>query len=82
MNLTYFLVNLTYIFLIRELIEPLPVDAVPLTVRKAMRIRSVATLCLFGIAAIIALKYPIVGLATCCCCLAVYLRPQAPGTRR
>lgn len=30
----FFLVNLTYIFLIRELIEPLPADAVPPSVRK------------------------------------------------
>ncbi|TIU29131.1 MAG: DUF1211 domain-containing protein [Mesorhizobium sp.] len=77
----FFLVNLTYIFLIRELIEPLPVEAIPLNVRKAMRIRSVATLCLFGLAALVALKYPIIGLAICCCCLAVYLRPEAPGAR-
>ncbi|TIV48185.1 MAG: DUF1211 domain-containing protein [Mesorhizobium sp.] len=77
----FFLVNLTYIFLIRELIEPLPVEAIPLNVRKAMRIRSVATLCLFGLAAPVALKYPIIGLAICCCCLAMYLRPEAPGAR-
>ncbi|MDG4884866.1 TMEM175 family protein [Mesorhizobium sp. WSM4884] len=77
----FFLVNLTYIFLIRELIEPMPVEAIPLNVRKAMRIRSIATLCLFGLAALVALKYPIFGLAICCCCLAVYLRPEAPGAR-
>ncbi|MDX8480261.1 TMEM175 family protein [Mesorhizobium sp. VK24D] len=75
----FFLVNLTYIFLIRELIEPMPAEAVPLNVRKAMRIRSIATLCLFGLAALVALKYPIIGLAICCCCLVVYLRPEAPG---
>ncbi|TIQ31527.1 MAG: DUF1211 domain-containing protein [Mesorhizobium sp.] len=77
----FFLVNLTYIFLIRELIEPMPVEAIPPNVRKAMRIRSVATLCLFGLAALVALKHPILGLAICCCCLAVYLRPDAPGAR-
>ncbi|RWM27176.1 TMEM175 family protein [Mesorhizobium sp.] len=77
----FFLVNLTYIFLIRELIEPLPVEVIPLNVRNAMRFRSIATLCLFGLAALVALKYPIIGLAICCCCLAVYLRPEAPGAR-
>jgi uncharacterized membrane protein len=77
----FFLVNLTYVFLIRELIEPLPATAIPRGVRKVMRIRSLTTLCLFGLAAIVALKYPIVGLAICCCCLAVYLRPEAPGIR-
>ncbi|TIO76063.1 MAG: DUF1211 domain-containing protein [Mesorhizobium sp.] len=77
----FFLVNLTYIFLIRELIEPLPVEVIPLNVRNAVRFRSIATLCLFGLAALVALKYPIIGLAICCCCLAVYLRPEAPGAR-
>lgn len=78
----FFLVNLTYVFLIRELIEPLPAETIPQSARKTMRLRAAATLCLFGIAAIVALKYPIAGLAICCCCLAVYLRPEAPGIRR
>ncbi|WP_189394112.1 MULTISPECIES: hypothetical protein [unclassified Mesorhizobium] len=73
--------NLTYIFFIRELIEPLSADRVPLSVRKVMRIRAFVTLCLFGLAAVVALKYPIIGLAVCCCCLAVYLGPEAPGSR-
>ncbi|TPN17030.1 DUF1211 domain-containing protein [Mesorhizobium sp. B2-1-3] len=77
----FFLVNLTYILLIRELIDPMPADTVPLKVRKVMRIRSMVTLCLFGLAAVVALKYPIAGLAICCCCLTVYLRPEAPGSR-
>ncbi|MER8748386.1 TMEM175 family protein [Mesorhizobium sp. M1050] len=75
----FFLVNLTYILLIRELIDPMPTQEVPLDVRRRMRIRGLATLCLFAAAALVALKYPIAGLAICCCCLAVYLRPQAPG---
>ena len=36
------------------------------------------TLCLFGLAALIALKYPLIGLGICCSCLLVYLRPEAP----
>jgi uncharacterized membrane protein len=72
----FFAVNLTYILLIWELIEPADV---PAKVRRNMRIRSFATLCLFGIAAAIALKYPFAGLAICCCCLVGYLRPAAPG---
>ena len=39
----------------------------------------IATLCLFGVAAVVALKYPLVGLGICCCCLIVYLKPDAPG---
>ncbi len=75
----FFLVNATYIFLIRELIDRSPVDGVSPRVRKIMRFRSIATLCLFGVAAVVALKYPLVGLGICCCCLIVYLKPGALG---
>jgi hypothetical protein len=75
----FFLVNLTYIFLIRELIDRAPLDDVSPRVRRIMRVRSIATLCLFGFAAVVALKYPLVGLGLCCCCLIVYLKPDAPG---
>jgi len=76
----FFLVNATYIFLIWELIEPASVDDVPPKVRKIMRVRSIATLCLFALAALVALKFPLVGLGICCCCLILYLKPEAPGT--
>ena len=75
----FFLVNATYIALIWELIEPAPVEDISPRVRRIMHIRSIATLCLFGAAAIVALKYPLVGLGICCSCLIVYLRPEAPG---
>ena len=45
-----------------------------------MRFRSITTLVIFAVAAIVALKYPLVGLGMCCCCLIVYLKPEAPGT--
>jgi hypothetical protein len=35
----------------------------------------------FGLAALVALAYPLAGLALCICCLIVYLKPEAPGTR-
>jgi uncharacterized membrane protein len=72
----FFLVNATYICLIWELIDRTPVDGVSPTVRKIMRLRSVTTLCLFGAAALLALKYPLAGLGICICCLIVYLRPD------
>ena len=68
----FFLVNATYIALIRELIDANHVSA---KVRRTMRIRSVATLCLFGIAAVLALRFPLAGLGICVGCLVVYLRP-------
>ena len=75
----FFLVNLTYIFLIWECIDRTPLDQVSPRVRRIMRIRSIVTLCVFGLAAIVALRHPLVGLGMCCCCLIVYLKPDAPG---
>jgi uncharacterized membrane protein len=72
----FFFVNATYILLIWELIKP--GDLSP-KARRNMRYRSFATLLLFGIASVLALKYPYAGLAICCACLIVYLRPDAPG---
>jgi uncharacterized membrane protein len=75
----FFLVNATYVFLIWELIDSHSLDDASRTVRRIMRVRSIATLCLFGLAAVVALKYPLLGLGICCCCLIGYLRPEAPG---
>src|SRR5262245_1976547 len=75
----FFLVNTTYILLIWELVLPGPVDEVPPKVRRVMRVRSIATLCLFAVAAVVALKLPLVGLGICVCCLIVYLKPEGPG---
>src|SRR5215831_16124943 len=75
----FFLVNATYICLIWELIDRTPVDEVSPTVRRVMRLRSITTLFLFGVAAVVALKYPLAGLGICICCLMVYLKPDPPG---
>lgn len=75
----FFLVNATYILLISELIDCATLDDSSARVRRALQRRSIATLCLFGAAAVIALKYPLVGLGICVCCLTVYLKPEAPG---
>ena len=72
----FFLVNATYICLIWELVQGPRADH---RTRRIMRVRSVATLCLFAVAAFVALKHPWVGLGICLCCLIVYLRPQ-PST--
>ena len=75
----FFLVNLTYILLIRELIDGATVGRVSAKMRRSMRVRSITTLCLFGAAAVIALRYPLLGLVVCCGCLIAYLKPDAPG---
>lgn len=78
----FFLVNATYLGLIRELVDRKPGDRVAPTVRRIMRYRSVVTLCLFGLAALLALKYPVAGLGICICCLVGYLRPDPPGAAK
>ena len=77
----FFLVNATYILLIWELIGPTPVDQVAPKVRRIMHLRSFGTLALFGTAAVVALKYPLLGLAICIACLIGYLKPDPPGAR-
>jgi uncharacterized membrane protein len=73
----FFLVNVTYILLIWELIGRRPKHEVAPPVRRLMLIRATVTLGLFALAAVIALKYPIPGLAICCGCLILYLKPGA-----
>ena len=67
----FFLVNATCIFLIWELVDRWPARDVTPKVRRIMRVRSGATLGLFGGAAIVARRHPLVGLGICVCCLVV-----------
>jgi uncharacterized membrane protein len=75
----FFLVNLTYLLLLWELVEPDTTEAQSLVLRRNMRVRSVATLLVFGTAALVALRWPVLGLVMCCLCLVGYLRPETPG---
>ena len=75
----FFLVNATYVALIWDLIGRASVSDVTPKERKIMHFRSVITLVIFAAASIVALKFPVAGLAMCCCCLVVYLKPEAPG---
>jgi hypothetical protein len=43
-----------------------------------VRVRSIATLCFFGMAAVFARKYPLLGIGICCC-LIFYLKPDVSG---
>lgn len=76
----FFLVNLTYILLIWELVGQELDTAISARARRIMRVRSGSTLVLFGMAVVVALRYPLVGLGICCCCLIVYLKPEPPET--
>jgi len=71
----FFLVNATYIALIWELVHRTE------RTHRVLRLRSVATLCLFAVAAGVALSHPLAGLAICVCCLILYLKPDPPGIR-
>jgi uncharacterized membrane protein len=73
----FFLVNATYICLIHELVDRAPVDDFSPSERKIMHFRSITTLCVFAAAALVALKFPLIGLGMCICCLIVYLKPEA-----
>src|SRR6516164_5546187 len=53
----FFLVNVTYLALIWELIDWMPGMRIALKVRRIMRVRSLITLCVFGAAVFVALKY-------------------------
>lgn len=77
---TFFFVNATYIALIWELIGA-PSSGITAKVRAIMHARSLITLCIFGAAALVALRYPIAGLAMCIGCLVLYLRPEPPWAR-
>jgi uncharacterized membrane protein len=72
-------VNVTYICLIRELVDPATADP---AVHRMMRFRSIMTLCFFGSAVIVALKYPLAGLGICIFCLVVYLRPDPSRVKK
>jgi uncharacterized membrane protein len=78
----FFLVNATYIGLIWELIEGSHSGEISPKVHRIMRLRSIATLCLFAVAAVLALRYPLAGLGICVCCLILYLKPEPPRARK
>ena len=77
----FFLVNATYILLIRELIDRASNEVLSVSERRVLRLRSWVTLVLFGGASILALKSPLIALGICCACLVGYLRPDAPRVR-
>ncbi|HEY4201898.1 MAG TPA: TMEM175 family protein [Devosiaceae bacterium] len=77
----FFLVNATYLALCYEVVDRSNAPEVTPPMRRNMRVRSVLTLAIFGAAAALALAYPIGGMGLICLCLALYLRPEAPGVK-
>jgi uncharacterized membrane protein len=75
----FVLVNLTYVLLWWEVVDRHPRKDVPVRARRMMRMRSFLTLGVFTVAAVVSLWFPVAGLVLICCCLTVYLRPEAPN---
>jgi uncharacterized membrane protein len=73
------LVNATYLILCREGVDRGDQVEVTPRLRRMMRMRSMVTLGVFAAAALVALKFPFVGMAMIITCLIVYVRPEAPG---
>ncbi|MFZ0870024.1 MAG: TMEM175 family protein [Rhodanobacter sp.] len=71
------LINLSYVTLCLEAIDRQGVHKVSATVRRMMRIRSLATFITFVAAAVIAAWHPLAAMALICACLVIYLRPGA-----
>jgi uncharacterized membrane protein len=78
----FFLVNVTYLLLCREAVDRSAPHKIEPRARSIMRMRSLVTLAVFAAAGVVALRYPIGGIAMICLCLIVYLSPGAPGTAR
>ena len=78
----FFLVNVTYVLLCMEAVDRSAPHKVAARARSMMRMRSFATLAVFAAAGVVALRYPIGGMAMICLCLVVYLSPGAPGVAR
>lgn len=74
----FWLVNVTYFWLIVEIFSRNTVKGVSASVRRRMHIRSLSTLAIFGSAMLLAPLFPIIGMVLICSCLFFYLRPEAP----
>ena len=67
-----------HLILIRESFRIDKNDMVVNRVRRLLQIRSLITISLFTTAFIISFWWPLVGFTIICCCLLLYLRPEAP----
>ncbi len=72
----FVLVNVTYVALCFEVVDHPAHEDVPQRMRRMLRMRSVVTIGVFATAAVVALWWPVVGMALICLCLVGYLRPD------
>ena len=70
--------NITYLALCTEVVDRPAHDDVSHRLQRLLRMRSFITIGGFVVAAIVALRWPILGMLLICLCLIVYLRPDIP----
>jgi uncharacterized membrane protein len=75
----FVLVNVTYIALCTEVVDRPARDDVSHRLRRLLRMRSFITIFVFAVAAVIALRWPVVAMVLICLCLIGYLRPDIPN---
>ena len=76
--LVFVLVNITYLALCTEVVDRAAQEDISHRLQRLFRMRSFITIGGFVAAAIIALKWPALGMVLICLCLIVYLRPDIP----
>ena len=73
-----FLMNATYVALVWEVTSTNAVTEDSSTI-SIVRWRAIISLCIFGIAAVVALTHPLAALAICAACLLAYVKPDPKG---
>ncbi|ASW89005.1 MULTISPECIES: TMEM175 family protein [Mycobacterium avium complex (MAC)] len=78
----FVLVNVTYLALCWEAVDRPAQEDVSSRMRKMLQMRSFITLGVFVTAALVALRWPAVGMALVVLCLVGYLRPDIPQRKK
>jgi uncharacterized membrane protein len=77
----FVLVNITYLALCWEAVDRPSHEDIPQRLRRLLRMRSFITIGAFFAAALVALKWPAIGMVLICLCLIGYLRPDIPAPK-
>ena len=79
--LVFVLVNITYLALCTEVVDRPAHEDISHRLQRLLRMRSFITIGGFAVAAIVALRWPILGMTLICLYLIVYLRPDIPAVK-
>lgn len=77
----FVIVNVTYLALCWEAVDRGAQEDVPQRVRQMLKMRSFITIGVFAVTGVLALRWPLAGMALICLCLVLYLRPDIPGPK-